>query len=410
MIDNIFPIHTSKSCPLKWSWNTLFLWEGVVASCHRTGRIPLPDDFNNIHNNNIRLTERRLMSNNQWPTNSCNYCKQLEDLGGVSDRIRQIEKLKDDNDPRLIPKELFTSPTSIELTPTMLEVYFSNVCNMSCLYCNSKLSSKWAEENKRYGEHDSSIDLLESAYKERLEKFWKWFKDIYKDLRVFNILGGEPFFQKEFDQCIEFFEANEPNPNLQFTIFSNLKISKTKLKSHLNRLLNLKNNNRVASIKIICSLDNWGKEQEYVRYGMNLLQWEENFKLILNEYPDIKITIASTISSLSIKTMHPLMENLSEYNKVRHVPIGFNVVKSPTLLDPGHFPNGFFDNDFERIISSMPSYTDYDKSQINYMKSIQQNINEMPHNPVIIDQLKTYLEKMDSRRNTNWREVFPWLI
>ena len=38
------------------------------------------------------------------------------------------------------------------VTPRLLEVYFSNLCNMSCTYCSAKFSSVIQHENEKFGE------------------------------------------------------------------------------------------------------------------------------------------------------------------------------------------------------------------------------------------------------------------
>lgn len=408
-LDSLFPVNNSKKCLLKLSWSTVFLWEGVVSSCHRTGRIPIPNNFKEIHNNSSRFAERIAMNNNQWPTNSCAYCKNIEDNDGVSDRIKQIEFIKQSNDIDLIPKELIVNPNAVDVSLTMLEVYFSNRCNMSCLYCGPQLSSKWVKEDKKFGKHNVLWDQNDILYKERLLKFWEWLDQIYLNLRVLNILGGEPFYQEELIQCIEFLRSRPANKKLKLSIFSNLKISKNRLDKILSLLKQLHDDQKIESIKIICSIDCWGTEQEYVRVGMNINQWEKNFLYLLNDMPWINLSIASTINSLSIKTMSTLYEKINEYNKVRKVSFGFNMLKHPNYMDPSIFPTGFFDQDFKNILESMPNSDNSDKTQIEHMKGIWKTINNTKSNLTLVTDLKKYLDQMDIRHNTNWKLVFPWL-
>jgi hypothetical protein len=49
MTDKFFPINTKTACQLKWAWSTVFLTDGITASCHRVGRHPVSiENFYNI--------------------------------------------------------------------------------------------------------------------------------------------------------------------------------------------------------------------------------------------------------------------------------------------------------------------------------------------------------------------------
>jgi hypothetical protein len=52
-------------------------------------------------------------------------------------------------------------------------------------------------------------------YERMLADFWKYLedKDRYRHIRYYQILGGEPFFQPEFDTSLDFWESH-PNPEL----------------------------------------------------------------------------------------------------------------------------------------------------------------------------------------------------
>ena len=158
MSDKFFPIKTETACQLKWNWSTLFLNTGVTKSCHRTAESVLtPENFFNFHNTELKLSDRRRMLEGQWPEHSCSYCREIEEAGGVSDRLRQVSI------PNLVPPELDADPSAINISPTIVEVFFNNACNMGCLYCSSKLSSTIETENRKFGDFskDGVTDLNE---------------------------------------------------------------------------------------------------------------------------------------------------------------------------------------------------------------------------------------------------------
>ena len=171
--DKYFPIRTETSCQLKWNWTSIYLNGGFSRTCHRTAEsILTPENFNNFHNTDIVISDRRRMLEGKWPEKSCQYCKKLEEAGGVSDRLRQIDI------PNLYPPELDIDPSAVHVTPTILEVFFSNICNLGCLYCTPYASSVINSENKKFGIFEKDGVLLQPykvETKNLLPSFWEWF-------------------------------------------------------------------------------------------------------------------------------------------------------------------------------------------------------------------------------------------
>lgn len=416
--NKIFPIKTDTGCLLKWAWSSLFVYQGSSASCHRTQHSYFsPQDLYTFHNTAEKIIDRELMLNGKWPGRGCEYCRDIETAGGMSDRIRELQGLDDET---FIPSELLSNPSATIVKPTMLEVYFSNLCNMTCMYCGPDLSSQWVSENNIYGGETGKRQFKihqerQQAYSERLKYFWQWLLENYQTLRMFHILGGEPFYQSETETCIEFWNEN-PNPEMFLSIFSNLKVKPTKFKKILDKLNFLMQKNKVQSVSITASLDCWGPEQEYVRWGLDLTEWESNFKTLINDYPNIHVCVNSTINCLSIKTMPELLEKINEANSYRkkingsNVIHSFNMVTSPNFMNGQHFPFGFFDNDFEKILSVMPSSNPKENSLREHMEGIWKTYNYAKHDMEQIRILKETLNEADRRHKTNWRKIFPWLL
>lgn len=402
MADRFFPIKTQTACPLKWSWSTLYFYSGETASCHRTGWDSLTvENFNQFHNTEKKLTERSAMLNGQWPKDSCSYCRKIEDQGGFSDRLLHSTI------PNQYPAELDADNTQINVTPTILEVYFNNTCNLSCLYCQPSLSSKLNHENKVFGPFDKNgvtlneITLVDVA--PIVEKFWSWMNNNSLTLKRFNVLGGEPFYQSEFYQLLDYFEQTA-HPDLELGIVTNLAINTAKLEDICQRLRQLLAQKKLKRVDISCSIDCWGAEQEYVRYGLDLELWNKNFELLMSK-KWLTLNINQTISVLTIKTMPDLLERLSVWRQQRPVGHFFSeVAPSPTYLMPHIFGNNVFDKDFEKILELIPESTAH-----QYMSGIANRINQTARDVNEIKKLHTFLTEKDRRRKTNWKQVFPWL-
>jgi pyruvate-formate lyase-activating enzyme len=417
MTQRVFPIKSDTACLLKWAWSTVYLGQGTSSSCHRTDQAPIPrDNFASFHNLPNKIEARQMMQRGEWPQGGCQYCEKIEKAGGMSDRQYQLHA---NHDQDRTPIELIQDPTTLEVVPTILEVYFNNVCNMSCLYCGSNFSSKWEEENKRFGIFEQgNVKFGHNTesnpdYERMLADFWHYLeeKNRYKHIRYYQILGGEPFYQKEFDQSLDFWESH-PNPELTFNIITNLKVPHKKFCDYIDRFGRMIKKRGLKRLQITGSLDAWGPQEEYVRHGLDLREWEKNWEYLLDK-PWAIMCVNAAITGLTIKTLPDLIERINMWNTKRPkwnlITFSFMTVMTPPQMVPAIFGSGVFDEDFKRILDAMAMESEWDKSAREHMMGIIQQIEAGPRNPGMIEELKIYLNEMDRRRGTDWRPLFPWL-
>ena len=416
----VFPINTNTGCLLKWAWSTVFLRQGTSSSCHRTDQAPIPPgDFSSFHNLPNKVAARELMLQGGWPQGGCQYCEKIEAAGGMSDRQYQLHA---GHDHDRTPRELLQDPTQTEVVPTILEVYFNNTCNMSCLYCGSHFSSKWEEENKRFGMYENQPKTVafgwdtkqpDLDYDKMLADFWKYLhdKDRYLHIRQYQIAGGEPFHQVELEASIDFWD-NHPNPELTFNFITNLKVTPKKFQSTIDRLGRMVDQGNLKRVQISSSLDAWGPQQEYVRWGLDLAEWQENFEYCLDK-PFIQQCINSAINPLTVKTMPELIQKMNDWNDRcsanKQIAYSFMTVMAPNWMDPAIFGAGVFEQDFEQILAAMRENTDMERSAKHHMEGIGRQIAAAPRNIELINGLKDYVTELDRRRGTQWQELFPWL-
>lgn len=413
----IFPIKVEPACLLKWSWSTIFFNSGTSASCHRTQKYAIdPKNFDNFHNLPEKISARELMLQGQWPQAGCQYCQRVELAGGVSDRQYQLES---QGDACQHPPELDVDPTATEVTPTILEVYFKNTCNMACVYCGPHFSSRWEDENRRFDSNfggDDRFDVRHSQdnpyYDQMVSNLWNYLEtnDRYKVLRRYHILGGEPFLLKELDDSINFWDQH-PNLNLVFSIITNLNIPTERFAKYVNKFEQMVADGKIWKFQITASLDGIGNEQEYARYGINLDLWQRNFEMLLGK-PWVTLSINTVISALTIKQTYKLIEKINYWNSLLSAdqePIQHTFLTSDHCDTAYIFGSGVFDSDFARILELMPEVTESQKSVKTQMQSIANAVSQGQRNVTKIKKLKDYLSTLDHRRNTNWKEVYPWL-
>lgn len=378
---------------------------GATASCHRIEPdiITDPKEYSKFHNTPTKLSHRHKMINGEWPGEGCEYCRDLEAAGGVSDRLEIMNKSE------FYPREMYVDNNAIEVTPRILEVYFNNTCNMGCIYCGSQYSSVWEAEERKWGvdnarrERLEELDVFRGNYPRLLEAHWEWFKTNGVHLAEYRILGGEPFFQDELEKNIDLI-YNYPCPDTILSVFSNLKVPPAKLTRICDKLQSLIDANKLKAVRIICSLDSWGAEQEYIRSGLNLQQWEDNFLTLLHEY-EFELEIHGTITNLSMPTLPDLCENIAEWNKTRKVWHSMCLVTGQKHMEPGIFPDGYWDEQWDRAIEASAF-----KATTDWLRGAKAKSNQQPYDRDQIRKLQNELDNLDYRRDqTSWRKLFTWL-
>ena len=407
-----FPIKTDTACRQKWAWSTLFLNSGLTASCHRASTSELTEEnFLNFHNTDRKLADRQLMLAGKWPGHGCEYCRDVENEGGHSDRMFQLSI------PDVYPLELAHDQTLTKIDPVILEVFFKNTCNLACVYCKATLSSRIEGEDNKFGsplslfaEDFESSAAKKDQYENLTPLFWQWLDQGYKKLKRISVLGGEPFIQEDFHKLVDYIE-NNANPELEFLIISNLIIKKEILVDFVIRIKKLLIGKKLKRIEILASVDCWGPEQEYIRYGFNCDKFEENFKFLLDQN-FISLGLQSTVTSLSIPSMPKLAKKIIEWNDKREIQwyTGLVIPDGDHILSPYFLKYDIFKDALDETVNYLSKLNEkhYQTTQMflgiaNKLKSInKKNIGKQ-------QKLIIYLNEIDRRRNLNWKKTFPWL-
>lgn len=346
-------------CMAKFKQVTMHLGTGMTHACHHPSphKIPLKEIENNpaaLFNTSVLKQARKEMLNDEKPS-ECDYCWRVEESDGTSDRhYKSLEPwaLQDFD-------EVVQLTGDEDIYPSYLEVSFSNACNLACHYCGPEFSSKWVEDLKLNGpvkvfEGDKSErwvqgyqDLDSLSYKNRefnpyIDAFWKWFPEAYKHLKHFRITGGEPLMSKETLKTMDFFIEN-PNPDLEISINSNLSVPDKLWDKFVEKLVVLKEDNHVKKITIYTSVEGWGKQAEYARRGLDFELFRKRYEQLL-QLGNVRAVIMATFNIFSITSFRKLLEwqyqlkrkyNPNNSNQHLETSTGFRITStsSTTLTD-----------------------------------------------------------------------------
>lgn len=331
-VENVTKLLNSKGCGFclaKFTQVTMHLGTGYVHSCHhpKMHKIPLDElanDYRALFNTEHLKQARKEMLNDQKPS-ECDYCWRIESDGNLSDR-----SFKSKNKWALEHHDTIVNYTGSEnIAPTYLEVSFSNVCNMSCLYCGPEFSSKWVEDLKQNG----PIKVLENTPTERwvqgwqdldnlnipnrehnpyIEAFWKWFPEVYPNLETYRITGGEPLMSKETFRSMDWLAEN-PNPKLDFSINTNLSVPDKLWDTFIEKLTKIKDNT-VKGVTVFTSVEAWGKRAEYLRRGLDFEIFKKRYEQLAS-LGNVKVVIMAAYNVLSITSFKDLLEWQLEMKK-----------------------------------------------------------------------------------------------
>jgi len=262
----------------------------------------------------------------------------------------------------------------------------------------------------------SDLNFQELKY---LDSIFKWLKEKGHHLNALYILGGEPFIQPQSDRLLDLLEnSGDKFKNLELFFFSNL--SSINVTSKVDRLKKLQDDRKLYNAHIVGSIDCWGKEAEYVRFGLDTKLFDENMKYIIEA--DLSTTINLCWSPLSTFTMPDLIEKYREWNELaisNKQPWGMNIslmqaagkewmhpsIFGPQILDWG------YNQSIDRLKNiSIPGWdNNILPSTLEYFEGIRKSINEATPDKEQQHKLHKYLTELDRRRGTDYRELFPIL-
>lgn len=313
-------------CLAKWHHVTMYLQSGETHSCYhpQPHRIPLSEIIDNpsaLHNTSEKKEERKLMLDGGKP-NGCQYCWNIEAMGPdyISDRHIRNASIFTEERYEQTTKGLWNQ----NINPEYIEINFGNECNFKCGYCHPKYSTSFYKEIEKYGpvttvkNHRCDIDWMKLYQREDdnpyVDAFWKWWPELRKTLTIMRITGGEPTLHKSTWQLLDSIEA-DPMPWLELNINSNLGTKPLLIERLSHKVKNLTDTGKIKSFKLFTSMDTWGKRAEYIRTGLDLELWEQNFHTYLKN-TDSPITFMITFNIFSVTTFKSFLEKFIEWRKI----------------------------------------------------------------------------------------------
>lgn len=412
-------------CTMKWLHQTLYLHTGDNHSCyhprpHHIGLDEIEINPSALHNTKWKKEQRKKMLDGERPQ-ECYYCWNIEDLPGEHFSDRMFHSSSTYSHP--IIEKVAQLPWDANINPRYLEVSFGNGCNYRCGYCCPQASTLWMEEIKKHGNYDLTynqygIDFLENGtyYGPKdenpyIEAFWKWWPSLRKDLHTLRITGGEPLMNPGSMKFFDILEE-EPAPNLEVSINSNLGVTTDRIDRLYSRVKSLQDQKKIGKFNLFTSIDTWGPQAEYMRTGLKCDHWERNMTQAIEQL-GITVNFMCTFNVLCVTNFKSLLDKIVEWRK----KYGIEKISmdTPYLKEPPHWMINILPSSF---ISYMEENLEFIKNSewftdIEYEK-FKRVTDYMKENPVSEDHIKrgrrdfyVFFTENDRRLGTNLLELFP---
>ena len=228
-----------------------------------------------------------------------------------------------------------------------LDYWVGDTCNLRCAICGPHYSSAWKQE----------LNVSTGFKKSVTNYFWKQMD--LSTIRWVHFNGGEPLLSKTH---IEFLQALPNKEQVHINYNTNATILPDQTLLELWRQFKL--------VQIDFSIDDIESRFEYQRYPANWTQVKDNLQWYIDHAPhNCMFAVNTTVSVLNY----------------------FNLENLNLWLADNFFVSKFTDNIEHRKQLAVGLFAVDGAQQRSY-------------------KIKKFLESCDTRRGTNWQEVFPELI
>jgi hypothetical protein len=364
--------------------------------------------------NSTQFKEARLafLQNKKIP--QCNSCWKEEASGIKSHRV-----IENNIWQRHLGKEflenlvLSTKPDGhVNHNPITLDLRLGNTCNLQCVMCRPRDSSKWLQDAKKLSlileDNGAKGDWHYKANSISNTDCFDWFEkfetqdsldNFIGDIRHIIFGGGEPLLIKDHERLITKLVESGASKNIVIRYHTNGTILNQKF---IDLWSNFK------EVEIMVSLDDWGQRNEYVRYPA---QWEivsSNLDRLDGTPDNIVVSLLATVHAMNIYNlpdfaMHIINRKWKKICKRNDGLFSIGTTHWPQYMStrvlPKHIKNQIVDywNTFEKLKTN-ERWTTRIVQQLDFMNQLD----ESHRFPSLLD----YIDKLDSLRPIQFKTVY----
>ncbi len=295
---------------------------------------------------------------------------------------------------------------TVQYAPSSLDLRFGNLCNQACVQCGPFYSNKWYADWEVYGEPTGWGPSLTHLKENELGKivkendvrwwendiWWNKFTQILPGITHIYLTGGEPMVVSEHERLLDtIIDAGYASQ-----VFLEYDSNCTAIKSNL-----FEKWAKFKKVHIRASMDAIQGRYELIRYGGKWETFTKNIKKIqeLSKETNGRVELTAVSSCYQMSTLFSMVE-AEEWCNNNGFKFHMRFVDSPFVHSVNYLPS----NAKKELIEFYSNYPNSTTANtiINYLNSIDNNW-ELGH---VAGYIK-FMDALDARRNTNWKEVLP---
>jgi len=279
--------------------------------------------------------------------NNCDNCYNLEKNSGTTSLRNHFNSQYPDLDKGL----------------QFLDIRWSNLCNLSCVYCDSGQSSTWADKL-----NSDKTKTIRNSYDVELEE---WVLAKSTQIHELILVGGEPLLMKQNISLLR-----KISDDARVSIITNLSYNLS-TNPCAELLFKRPSDNTLWNI----SVENYGEKFEYIRTGADWTQFKNNLELLVERAPNT-VTLAMVYGIFSALN---LFDTVKMYHDMGIKKIQINMLLKNTALDLFNFPISVIKiakDQLQKVLDwQKETYSiDYDLYKCRDIETILTKLDEILHN------------------------------
>jgi len=338
----------------------------------------------------------------------CDTCWAAEDKGIISRRLRLYNRMNIDD-----IKDNYKRNGEYKVESRILDLklrIFGNQCNLSCIMCSQRNSSRRITDVNKMKDKYSSLWINNKAIRYDGNDIMVFQKNDRKDalLNIIEydipnmakyidrlmVIGGEPMIMPDHYKLLDALIKSGESSNITLDYLSNV----TKFAHTNNNFFDYLD--KFKLITLAASIDGIDQYSDYIRQHSN---WDDiaNNLLLLKSNNKIKLSIVTTLSALSVLRITELLDFLLNelYIDINHINFSSNVVTSPSFLSVSHLPDSIKDDLIIKLGNHKHSHI-----FSNFIQLLKHQ-----RNPVETQNLFQYLTDIDDFYGVSYKETWPEL-
>ena len=269
---------------------------------------------------------RKKMLNGEKLT-ECGLCHYQEEKSNNSQRIEYNKYYNILNDqPIKYYKNILDKLRLSELkNPLYSDIHISNLCNLKCLSCNDRDSSKFHAENKALGNSEFPKDNFSKTTSRMLDAIDSVITD---NLLFLDLRGGETLMVPEVKKILQNI-SEEKTKKITLKIQTNGNIVPDDIWCNIFK--------KFKRTKVNVSVDAYGDDNHYIRYPSDWSKILQTIEVLKKE--NVKFLINTVISNLNIMVIDRLFNWIQENRYLNY----FYILDTPIHYRPTNLPQSLLD-------------------------------------------------------------------